>query len=81
MLLRTLSLTRKEFIHIMRDPPTLAVMIITPLMQLILLGFAASTDIDHLRTAVYDGDKSQQSRHLIEAYQSSNYFDVIYCVE
>lgn len=81
MLLRTLSLMRKEFIHIMRDPRTLAVMIITPLMQLILLGYAASTDIDHLRTAVYDGDKSRQSRHLIEAYQSSNYFDVIYYVE
>jgi len=81
MLLRTWSLIRKEFIHIMRDPRTLAVMIITPLMQLILLGYAASTDIDHLRTAVYDGDKSQQSRQLIEAYQSSNYFDVIYYVE
>jgi len=81
MLLRTLSLMRKEFIHIMRDPRTLAVMIITPLMQLILLGYAASTDIDHLRTAVYDGDKSQQSRALVEAYQASNYFDVIYYVE
>lgn len=81
MLLRTLSLIRKEFIHIMRDPRTLAVMIITPLMQLILLGYAASTDIDHLRTAVYDGDKSRQSRELVEAYQASNYFDVIYYVE
>jgi ABC-2 type transport system permease protein len=77
MFLRTLSLMRKEFIHIIRDPRTLAVMIITPLMQLILLGYAASTDIDHLRTAIYDGDKSRQSRHLIEAYQASNYFDVI----
>jgi len=77
MLLRTLSLIRKEFIHIMRDPRTLAVMIITPLMQLILLGYAASTDIDHLRTAVYDGDKSRQSRELVEAYQASNYFDIV----
>jgi len=77
MFLRTLSLMRKEFIHIMRDPRTLAVMIITPLMQLILLGYAASTDIDHLRTAVYDGDKTPQSRDLIEAYQASNYFDII----
>jgi ABC-2 type transport system permease protein len=77
MFLRTLSLIRKEFIHIRRDPRTLAVMIITPLMQLILLGYAASTDIDHLRTAVYDGDKSRQSRALVEAYQASNYFDII----
>jgi hypothetical protein len=61
MFLRTLSLIRKEFIHIRRDPRTLAVMIITPLMQLILLGYAANTDINHMRTAVYDGDKSQPS--------------------
>jgi len=81
MLLRTWSLIRKEFIHIMRDPRTLAVMIITPLMQLILLGYAATTDIDHLRTAVYDGDKTAQSRDLIEAYQASNYFDIIAFVE
>jgi ABC-2 type transport system permease protein len=77
MFLRTLSLMRKEFIHIIRDPRTLAVMIITPLMQLILLGYAASTDIDHLRTAVYDGDRSPHSRNLIEAYQASNYFDIV----
>jgi ABC-2 type transport system permease protein len=81
MLLRTLSLIRKEFIHIRRDPRTLAVMIITPLMQLILLGYAATTDIDHLRTAVYDGDKSPQSRALVEAYRASNYFDIVAYVE
>jgi len=77
MLLRTLSLIRKEFIHIMRDPRTLAIMIVAPLVMLILLGYAATTDIEHLRTAVYDGDKTPQSRELIEAYKSSNYFDVV----
>lgn len=61
MFLRPLSLIRKEFIHIRRDPRILAGMIITPLMQLILFGYAASTDVDHLRTAVYDSDKSWQS--------------------
>jgi len=81
MLLRTLSLIRKEFIHVMRDPRTLAVMIIMPLMQLILLGYAGTTDVKHLRTAVYDGDKTAQSRDLIEAYQASNYFDIVTYVE
>ncbi|MCB9079263.1 MAG: ABC transporter permease [Anaerolineaceae bacterium] len=77
MLLRTWSLIRKEFIHVSRDPRTLAVMIIMPLMQLILLGFAGTTDVKHLRTAVYDADHSPQSRALIEAYQASDYFDII----
>jgi ABC-2 type transport system permease protein len=72
---------RKEVIHISRDPRTLAVMIIAPLMMLILLGYAATTDIEHLRTAVYDGDKSPQSRGLIEAYQNSNYFDIVLHVD
>ncbi|HMR64573.1 MAG TPA: ABC transporter permease [Anaerolineae bacterium] len=81
MFLRTFSLVRKEFIHIGRDPRTLAIMIIMPLMQLILLGYAATTDIEHLRTAVYDGDRSQASRDLIQTYQASNYFDIVAYVD
>ena len=77
MLLRVLNLVRKEFIHISRDPRTLAIMIVMPLVMLILLGYAATTDIEHLRTAVYDGDKSSQSRSLIEAYRASNTFDLV----
>jgi ABC-2 type transport system permease protein len=81
MLRRTLSLIRKELTHIVRDPRTLAIMIVMPLLMLILLGYAATTDIEHLRTAVYDADKTSQSRSLIEAYQASNYFDIVQYVE
>jgi ABC-2 type transport system permease protein len=52
-------------------------MIVMPLVMLILLGYAATTDIEHLRTAVYDGDKSAQSRNLIETYRASNSFDIV----
>lgn len=81
MLLRTLSLIRKEFFHIVRDPRTLTIMIVIPLVMLIVLGYAATTDIEHLRTAVYDADKTPQSRDLVEAYRSSNYFDIVQYVE
>jgi ABC-2 type transport system permease protein len=77
MLRRTFSLIRKELTHIVRDPRTLAIMIIMPLVLLVILGYAATTDIEHLRTAVYDADKSPQSRDLIEAYAASNYFDIV----
>ncbi len=81
MFRRTLSLIRKELTHIVRDPRTLTIMIVIPLVMLIVLGYAATTDIEHLRTAVYDGDKTSQSRDLIEAYAASNYFDIVQYVE
>jgi len=76
-ILRTFSLIRKEFLHILRDPRTLAVMLLIPIIELVLLGYAATTDIEHLRTAILDGDKSSGSRELIEAYRASNYFDIV----
>lgn len=66
----------KEFIHIVRDPRTLAVMFLIPIMQLMLLGYAMTTDVDHIPTVVLDQDLTSQSRDLIKAYQASNYFDV-----
>jgi ABC-2 type transport system permease protein len=78
---RTLSLIRKEFLHIVRDPRTLFVMFAMPIIQLVLLGYAATTDVEHLRTAVVDRDKSSASRALVEAYRASNYFDIVRHVE
>ncbi len=77
MIVRTLSVMRKEFLHIVRDKRTLAVMLLMPIIQLLLMGYAATTDIAQLRTAVLDQDKSAASRDLIEAYKASQYFDVI----
>jgi len=77
MIARTITVARKELLHIVRDRRTLAVMFLIPIIQLFLLGYAATTDIEHLRTAVLDADRTSQSRELIEAYQSSNYFDIV----
>lgn len=73
---RLLAITRKEFIHIWRDKRTLAVMFLIPVVQLILLGYAATTDIRHLSTAVYDADRTPSSRALIDAYRASDYFAI-----
>ncbi len=73
---RTLALMRKEMLHILRDRRTLAVVFLIPVIQLFLLGYAATTDVEHLRTAVLDADRTSQSRALVEAYQHSGYFDV-----
>ncbi len=73
---RILYVMYKESIHIVRDPRTLAVMFLIPVMQLILLGYAVTTDVEHLPTVVLDQDLTHQSRDLIEAYRASNYFDI-----
>lgn len=77
---RLVPIIRKEFIHIIRDPRTLAVMFIIPVVQLILLGYAANSDIRHLPIAVYDADRSTQSRQLLETYRASDYFALSYFV-
>lgn len=73
---RLVSIIRKEIIHILRDPRTLGMMVLMPIIQLILLGYTATTDIRHLSTAVYDGDRTLQSRQLIQAYDASDYFQI-----
>jgi ABC-2 type transport system permease protein len=73
---RLWPIIRKEFIHIIRDRRTLVVMFLIPVIQLVLLGYAANTDIRHLDTAVYDADRSTQSRDLLAAYRASDYFSL-----
>jgi len=67
---------RKEFIHIIRVPRTLVVMFLTPLIQLILFGYAATSDVRNISMAVYDQSRTPQSRHLVEAFVQSGQFSV-----
>jgi ABC-2 type transport system permease protein len=65
----------KEFLHILRDPRTLAMIILMPAMQLTLYGYAINTDVKHIRSAVFDEDRSPLSRRLVQALEQSAYFD------
>lgn len=76
MFSRLVPIMRKEFIHILRDPRTLAVIFVMPLMQLLLLGYAATTDVRNIPLAVLDQDHSAQSRDLLESYAVSGQFQV-----
>lgn len=78
---RLLSIIRKEFIHILRDPRTLAISFVMPLVMLVLLGVAATTDVRNVPLAVWDQDKSEASRRLIAAYGAADYFKVAYDVD
>src|SRR5258708_328147 len=73
---RLIALMRKEFTHMRRDPRTALSVILLPLLQLILLGYAANTDVKNVSTAVFDQDNSQASRSLLAAFQSTGYFNL-----
>lgn len=75
-LARLLSLIRKEFIQIVRDPRTLAITFAMPLLQIFLLGYAATNDVRNVSLAVWDQDRSWASRQLLDAYRASDYFHV-----
>ncbi|MCL6472016.1 MAG: ABC transporter permease [Firmicutes bacterium] len=71
------SIMRKEFLHILRDPRTLGITLFLPLFQLLMFGYALSLDVNHIRTAIYDNDRTASSRKLVESFSSSGYFDIV----
>jgi ABC-2 type transport system permease protein len=74
------SLIRKEFIQIIRDPRTLVIAILIPVMQLFLLGYAATNDVRNIPLAVFDQDRGPAARDLLDAYRASDYFLLTYDV-
>jgi ABC-2 type transport system permease protein len=78
---RLLSLIRKEFIQILRDPRTLILVLVIPIMQLFLLGYAATSDVRNIALVVFDQDRSLESRRLLDAYRSADYFRVAFDVD
>ncbi len=66
----------KEFIHLFRDKRARFALIIPPLLQMMIFGYAATYEVKHVSTAVLDSDHSQESRQFIERFTSSNRFDV-----
>ncbi len=80
MINRLLSLIRKEFIQIVRDPRTLVMTFALPVVMLFLLGYAVTSDVRNIALAVFDQDQSPASRRLITAYKEADYFKLAYVV-
>jgi ABC-2 type transport system permease protein len=77
---RLLSIIRKEFIQIIRDKRTLALILVIPIMQLFLLGYAATNDVRNVPLAVFDQSRSTEARALLDAYRAADYFKIAYSV-
>jgi ABC-2 type transport system permease protein len=75
---RLRSLIRKEFIQIRRDKRTLILVLIIPIMQLFLMGYAATNDVRNVPLAVFDQDRGSEARALLDAYRAADYFTITY---
>lgn len=70
------AVARKEFIHLMRDPRSLAIGIALPMLMLFLFGYALTLDVDRVPILIWDQDCTALSRDYISRFQGSRYFAV-----
>jgi len=74
---RVWAVARKESIHIVRDPLSLAIAIAMPMLLLLLYGYALTLDVDHVPLVVWDQSESQTSREFISRFTGSRYFALV----
>jgi len=70
-------LIRKEFQELRRNPRMFPVIFVAPVIQLFVLGYAATTDVKNVPLIVVDADRSVASRDLIGRFEGSPYFSVV----
>lgn len=81
MFARIKELIIKEFIQISRDKRMLLIVFIAPIIQLVLFGYAITTDIDNISTAVWDMDRTPESRDFISGIENSGNFNLNYYID
>lgn len=71
---KIIQLSKKEIRHIIRDPKSLLIAIVMPVMMTFLYGYAINLDIRNIKLAIVDFDKTTQSRDLAERIYNTDYF-------
>lgn len=77
---RLIAILRKEFIQLFRDKRMLALVLLVPLVQMVLLSYVFSNDVKYMPIAVFDQSHSVESTALLDAYQTTDYFVLAYAV-
>jgi len=75
--MRAFIIAWKELLQLRRDRMTLAMMLVLPILQLVLFGYAINTDVRHIPTVVYDQDRSAESRDLARSLQATGFYDIV----
>lgn len=71
-----ITFVRKEFYHIFRDSRTMLILLLMPIIQIILFGFAITTEVKNAKIAIYDPAKDIASQRIIKQLKASDYFEV-----
>jgi ABC-2 type transport system permease protein len=74
MLIRLLALIHKEFLALLKDPRSRMVLIVPPMIQLLVFGYAATFDLKHIPYALYNEDRGAASRDLVAAFDGAPAF-------
>jgi ABC-2 type transport system permease protein len=74
---RVLHLMRKELLELRQDPRLFGIVILAPVIQLTLLGYAATTDVKDVPVLIVDADRSTASRTLIDRFEASDNFRIV----
>lgn len=72
-----IAFVRKEFYHIFRDRRTMLILLVMPIVQIILFGFAITTEVKNVRVAILDPSNDALTRRIIDRLDASEYFTVI----
>jgi ABC-2 type transport system permease protein len=75
------EIVRKEFYQLRQDRRMLGVSLLAPVLQVLLLGYAATTDVTNVDMVVCDLDRTAESRALVQAFTTSGYFVPAYAAE
>jgi ABC-2 type transport system permease protein len=67
----------KEFLQLFRDPRMRGMVLVVPVVQMLVIAFALTSDVTDISTAVLDDDNTRTSRELVQAFTSSNYFKIV----
>lgn len=73
---RVWAVCRKECRHIVRDPRSLVMALVLPLVLMLLFGFALNLDLDRVPTVVFDADRTADSRDLLQSFRGSRFFQI-----
>ena len=71
---RALAIARKEVMHVARDPFTIAMAVGVPVILVVFFGFTIDFNFRNIKIAVFDRDRTEQSRELVQAFAASEYF-------
>lgn len=74
---RILALVRKELLALLQDNKSRVVLVVPPIVQVLVFGYAATFDLNHVPFAVYDEDHGEPSRELIARFTGSPSFDAV----